>query len=418
MDENREPGKSSEEFGIGSRCDVSRQSRKGAFGKNLFGEVEDARVAGSCSRRRIPGYGDEVQTATDVEFTEEVCGQMNQENHRAVLSEHENSGLKEILTEEKIIGRSVESCGPDEHHAMKKDCVLSPESGELSDEQWDDDNLFQDISDTDFLDVEEFDGNDARSETGFAASLNSVECNVTAIASDFGGGVKAIRNDMLGAWALMQLKTGGLDQKFCHATHGADETQMCTTECTVDTLENWTSSGGIDRLLVSETQKGQNNNTAVDRSNFAQLGKELEEWVQSQLSESQLNGSVLVKPTDEHQEENPAIDRTGKSDQESMATVLHSWVRDNQQPRREDSSGFSMAVEQKVERRIASRYPEIAKLLLENRLLSWKEWSTLEASGQQAWQHYRTNGSYSGRGGHPFNDKSKKVFVYKCTSVS
>ena len=56
-----------------------------------------------------------------------------------------------------------------------------------------------------------------------------------------------------------------------------------------------------------------------------------------------------------------------------MATVLHSWVQDDQQPRREESSRFSMEVEQKVERRIASRFPEIAMLLLMNRSLSRKE---------------------------------------------
>ena len=169
------------------------------------------------------------------------------------------------------------------HYAVEKDYVQSPESDELSDEQSDDDNLFEDISDTDFSDAEEFDVNDARSETGFVASLNSVACdNVTAIASDFGGGVKASRDDMLGAWALMELKTGGVDQKFCNATHVADETQMCTTECIVDTLENWTNPRGIDRQLVSETQKGQKVKAAVDRSKFAQLGKELEKWVQSQ----------------------------------------------------------------------------------------------------------------------------------------
>ena len=157
---------------------------------------------------------------------------------------------------------------------MKKDCVLLPDSGELSNEQSDDDNLFEDISDTDFSDAGEFDVNDARSETGFAASLNSVACDkVTAIASDFGGGVKANRNDMFEAWALMELKTGGVDQKFCILTHVADETQKCTTECTVDTLENWTSSGGVDCQLVSDTQKGQNDTAAVDRSNFAQFRK-------------------------------------------------------------------------------------------------------------------------------------------------
>ena len=75
----------------------------------------------------------------------------------------------------------------------------------------------------------------------------------------------------------MKLKKGGMDLKLCNATNEADETQMCTTECTVDTLENWTSSGGTDRLLISETQKGQSKIAAVDQSNFAQLGKELEE---------------------------------------------------------------------------------------------------------------------------------------------
>ena len=417
MDEIRPPGKSSEGFGIGSSCGVSR---KEAFSEDLFGEVEDTRVAESGSRLRTPGYSDEVQTGTEVEITEEVCGQTNQDIDRAVLSEYENSGFRKILTEEKIIERRVESYGPVEHHAMENDCVLSPETGELSDEQSDDDYLFEDASDTNFSDVEEFNDNDSRSETSIAASLNSVACeNVTAIASDFGGGVKASRNDMLGAWSLIELKTGGSYQKFCNSRNVADETQMCTTECTVDNLEKRTSSGGIDQQLVSETQKGQNDKAAGDRSDFAQLGKELEEWVQSQLNESQLNCSVPVEPTDGHQGERAGVDRTGKYYQKSMAKVLHSWVYDDQQPRREDSSGFSMEVEQKVERGIASQFPEIARLLLENRALSRKErWSRLEASGKQSLQDYRRNGSYSGRrGGHPFKHQRKKVFMYRCTSV-
>ena len=268
IDQFLQPGRSFEGFGIGSSCGLSR---RGALGKDLSREVEEMSIAESGSRIRIPGDGDEVQTGPEVEFTKEVCDQTNQEISRAALSEYENSGFRNIPTEEKVIERRVESCGPDEHHAMEKECVLSPESGELSVEQSDDDNLFEDISDTDSLDVEEFDVNDARSETSFAASLNSVACdNVTAIASDFGGDVKASRDDMLGAWALMELKKGGMDLKLCNATNEADETQMCTTECTVDTFENWTSSGGTDRLLISETPKGQSKIAAVDRSNFAQ----------------------------------------------------------------------------------------------------------------------------------------------------
>ena len=271
--------------------------------------------------------------------------------------------------------------------------------------------------DTDFLDVEELNIDDSRGERSFAASLNSVACNnVTAIATNFGGGVKARRNDMLGAWALMELKSKSLDQKFYNATHEANETQMCTTECTVDILENCTSPGGIDPQLVSETQKGQNNIAAVDRNNFALLGKESEEWVQSQLIESQLDGSVSVETTDEHQEDSAEVDKTGQFDQRSMATVLHSWVQDDQQPKSEDSSGFLMEVERKVERRFAWQFPEIARLLMEDQYLSRKKrWSRLESSEQQLWQDYRRNGIYSGRrGGHPFKHQRKKVL---CTEA-
>ena len=319
--------------------------------------MEDTRVAQSVSRIRNPGYGNEVQTGIEIEFMEEVCGQTNQVIYRAALSEYENNGDGELPTEE-IIERRVESCGPGEHYAMEKDYVQSPESEVLSDEQSDDDNLFEDVSDTDFSDVEEFNVDDARSETSLAASLNSVACdNVTAIASNFGGGVKASRDDMLGAWVLMELKTRAVDQKFCNATHVAAETQMRTSECTANTLENLTNSGGIDRPLVSETQKGKNYKAEGDRGNFAQFGKELDVWVQSQLDESQLNGSVSVEPTDEHQKESAGVDRTGKSNLNSITTVLHRWVRDEQQPRREDSSDSSTAVNQKVDRGIELRLP-------------------------------------------------------------
>ena len=75
--------------------------------------MEDTRVAWSCSRLKTPSYGDEVLTGPEVEFTEEVCGPINQEMYRAALNEYENSGFRELPTEEEIIERSVESCGPD-----------------------------------------------------------------------------------------------------------------------------------------------------------------------------------------------------------------------------------------------------------------------------------------------------------------
>ena len=85
-----------------------------------------------------------------------------------------------------------------------------------------------------FLDVEDIDINDARSE----ASFNSVACvYVLLIASSFGGGVKAGRNDVLGAWGLLELKTEGLNQKLGNAANVVDETQLCKNECTKGTLE-------------------------------------------------------------------------------------------------------------------------------------------------------------------------------------
>ena len=75
MVEFRQTGKGSEWFGIGSDCGVSGI---GAFSNDLFGELEDTRVAESGSKMRSPGYGYEVQTRTEVEFTEEYCGQKNQ----------------------------------------------------------------------------------------------------------------------------------------------------------------------------------------------------------------------------------------------------------------------------------------------------------------------------------------------------
>ena len=127
---------------------------------------------------------------------------------------------------------------------------MSAESKELSDEQSDDDYLFESNSDKYFLHLDELDANDASSKTSFAASLNSVVCDkVTAKASNFGSLSKLAETI---CWEPGTLTTGRLDQKFCNATHVADEIHICTTECPVYTLVNWTSSGRIDWQLVSE----------------------------------------------------------------------------------------------------------------------------------------------------------------------
>ena len=73
-----------------------------------------------------------------------------------------------------------------------------------------------------------------------------------------------------------------------------------------------------------------------------------------------------------------------------MAARLCDWVYDDEQPRRKDFSRFPMKAEQKVERRTASRFHDIAKLLLENRSLSKTEGrSRLEPSRQHSWHDYR-----------------------------
>ena len=66
MDVFLQPGKRSEGFGIGFSCG---ESRKGAFSKDLFGEMDETRTAESGRRIRIPDYGDEVQIGTEIEFT-------------------------------------------------------------------------------------------------------------------------------------------------------------------------------------------------------------------------------------------------------------------------------------------------------------------------------------------------------------
>ena len=108
--------------------------------------------------------------------------------------------------------RFVESCCPDEHHATEKNFGLSSESEALSDEETAYDYFFEGFSDIDFLYVEEPDVNDARIETYFAVSFNSVACNVvTSKASKIGVNIKASKNDMSGAWSLTEFKTEDLD---------------------------------------------------------------------------------------------------------------------------------------------------------------------------------------------------------------
>ena len=70
IDEFRQPGKSSEGFGSGSSC---RVSKNGLFIEDLFEEARET-IAESGNRLRTPGYGEEVQTVTEAEFTEEICG--------------------------------------------------------------------------------------------------------------------------------------------------------------------------------------------------------------------------------------------------------------------------------------------------------------------------------------------------------
>ena len=62
LDEFRQPGKTSEDFGIDSSYDVLR---KGALSKYQVGKVEDKRITESVSRKGIPDFSDEVQTGSE-----------------------------------------------------------------------------------------------------------------------------------------------------------------------------------------------------------------------------------------------------------------------------------------------------------------------------------------------------------------
>ena len=188
--------------------------------------------------------------------------------------------------------------------------------------------MVEDNSDTDISDVKELDLNDARSEANFARGFKVEEVKWDTKKENK---IKALRNDVYGAWSSMALKTRILNQKFDNATNVADWTQLCTTGCTIDTLKEWSPSGGTDWQLVSETQKGQNVKEAGKWSTFAQWGNKLEEWMQTQLNESRLNGGVSVEPTDERRRGKAGIDGRGKTEQKSMATRLHDCTYDDQQ---------------------------------------------------------------------------------------
>ena len=72
--EFRQSGESSKVFDIGSSSSVSR---KGVFSNDLFGLVGDTRTAESGSRIKIQGYGNELETWTETNFTKDVCVQTN-----------------------------------------------------------------------------------------------------------------------------------------------------------------------------------------------------------------------------------------------------------------------------------------------------------------------------------------------------
>ena len=67
----------------------------------------------------------------------------------------------------------------------------------------------------------------ATSGDNFAAKLEEEACdNVTAIDRKHHHEVKALRNDIMGAWGLMELRTRSLDRKLYSATYVVDETQL------------------------------------------------------------------------------------------------------------------------------------------------------------------------------------------------
>ena len=65
--------------------------------------MDITKIAENGSRIRIPGYGNELQTETEVELTEEAFGQIKQKINRSALEEYESGGFRKIPTEEKSL---------------------------------------------------------------------------------------------------------------------------------------------------------------------------------------------------------------------------------------------------------------------------------------------------------------------------
>ena len=226
IDEFRPTGKISEGFGIASSWVVSWN---GAFGRDLFVEVEDTIIAESCSRIRIPCYGDVMETGTAVELTEDVGGQINWETYRAALTDYENSGFRKVSTEKTsraecwVVGTRWASCLGNRVLRFKRWTV-----------EW-------------WLFVWRYFGYrffgcrgtwsqrcEKRDKFCREFEISSMlQCNFNN--ENFWRWFQSYQKRCFGAWSLIELETGGLDQKSCNATRKADETQMCTTECTVDT---------------------------------------------------------------------------------------------------------------------------------------------------------------------------------------
>ena len=136
--------------------------------------------------------------------------------------------------------------------------------------------------------------------------------------------------------------------------------------------------------------------------------------VSKATQESQLSGVVLIELTDEHQREGVGIDRTGSVNQKSIATVLHKLIHDDQQTRREESSGFLMEIEQKV---------ETTALQLQS-----CHWKTVGWVGKRSGSALKHQDSSQGRStsemaatmeeeGHPNKHQKERFLMYRCTSV-
>ena len=135
-----------------------------------------------------------------------VVSQQNQKSYRGTLCEYEDSVDRKVVSKDMAIEKKSDSCVSVKHGSMEEYLVSSSLTGELSYKQSDEAFEFEALSDWDVSDINDLEVSKSTSEAYFPTRLKLEEVawdNVTAWDSKNGNLVKALKNNLLGAWSLM-----------------------------------------------------------------------------------------------------------------------------------------------------------------------------------------------------------------------